>query len=263
MSMTSLTLVAGDTAFVDWRNVVYIKYDVLNPTRCWVGLLSSDPRESPLYVEQEFGDVVNSLHAAAGTTPVNSPYLVALQGSDEPVPFAINANLVASVTPDYVDPGKCYLATSDGSGPWHVWADPSSIAGGVAMFVTAWTSHSMLSGFFATLADGEDVLPISFVNTGVQSFVATRGGFLQGMSASTNFNVDGVDALVRFRVSVNGLVNFDELLSFGQGDGVAGRRTNFGGPIPFAAGDRIGVVYSSENLTNTPAVQVALECSYP
>lgn len=266
--MISLTLVNGDTAFVDWTTVAYVLADFTDQANlCFVYLLSSDPNESPLHVAENISNVVNALHTASGTSqsPLSPFAFFLIPGPDDlnPVqPWFCNANAVSAVLPDYADPAFAYVITSDGRGPWHVLTDPASAAGVVGVALTPAASVSMLSGFFAVVADAQVNTPMSFVNTGVLSFIATRSGFITGASLATNVNLVGPGATLSVRVAINGVVDASgNMVTAGEGDGASGRWSSFGDPVPFEAGDTVWAVYSTSGLLNVPNMQVALQLS--
>lgn len=115
------------------------------------------------------------------------------------------------------------------------------------------------SPFTGTLA--ADQTDVDLVYGGMAGgFVATRAGSITGLSAQISAAITGSGTTVTLKVTKNGT----EIAGGGvalteAGAETKGQTTYALGTYAFAAGDVIGVSYTSTTITNTPTVQASVE----
>ncbi|MDH3738511.1 MAG: hypothetical protein OER92_04900, partial [Alphaproteobacteria bacterium] len=88
----------------------------------------------------------------------------------------------------------------------------------------------------------------------VIDYIATRAGTIVGLSAALDTACTGAGESITVAVTVNGteLVSGPEASLTTNGAETAASATSVPGTFQFAAGDAIGVSYTSTAITNTP-----------
>lgn len=97
------------------------------------------------------------------------------------------------------------------------------------------------------------------VTAAALGFVATRAGSIVGLSSQINTAVTGSGTSIVVSVTVNGTEVALTTSHTQAGAAVAAFATAEHGAIRFAAGDVIGVSYTSTGISNTPALVASIE----
>lgn len=100
------------------------------------------------------------------------------------------------------------------------------------------------------------------VTAAALSFIAPRAGSITGLSAQLSAAVTGAAQSITVAATVNGTEVALTVALTQAGSETKGQSTAAKDALPFAAGDIIGVSYTSNTITNTPALVASLEVEY-
>lgn len=136
-------------------------------------------------------------------------------------------------------------------------------AGGYRMAVGPFTAPGA-AGVLAASQTDLDCRYSHTVTAAALSFIAPRAGSIMGLSAHISAAITGAGTLCTVKVTVNGteLVGGPQVALTQAGAEVKGQATAAKDAHAFAAGDIIGVSYTTTGISNTPALvaTVEIEC---
>lgn len=133
-----------------------------------------------------------------------------------------------------------------------------SAAGGFRQQVGPFTAP----GAAGVTAAGQTNLDCRYSHTvtaAASSFVATRAGSIMGLSAQLSAAVTGADQSITVAATKNGTEVALTVALTQAGAEVKGYSTAAKDALTFVAGDVLGVSYTSDTITNTPALVATIE----
>lgn len=123
--------------------------------------------------------------------------------------------------------------------------------------------RELAGGFSATLAADQTNLDLTKDAIAGGGYVATRAGSITGLSAMIDAAITGAGTSATFKVTKNGTEIAGSGVAMTQaGAEVKGQTTYARGTYTFAAGDVIGVSYTSTTITNTPKASATVEIEF-
>jgi hypothetical protein len=135
-----------------------------------------------------------------------------------------------------------------------------SAAGGFRQAVGPFTAPGA-AGVVAASQTNLDMRYEHTVTAAALSWIAPRAGSITGLSAHISAAITGGGTTITVKVTKNGteLVSGPEVLLTQAGAEVKGQDTETKDVFTFAAGDIIGVSYTSTGISNTPALVATVE----